>query len=276
MEYFKARINLLRGTGDFISRETIGHIFLRATTHNKVCCVSLIILSDMLFSSIKHLRALRTRCCSQALDSRVANGVFSVQSIGLAARICVSQMLLWPVNLGSGMMKKALVGGLLFCLVFMSQAALAAKRKARKAEQAEAAAIVAAQNSRVVIPQIDQALHLSDFPDMAPRPDLRDKLASVSDFIQSEPVDGNLATEKTQVWMAYTKSTIYFVFICYDSHPNLIRNHLARREDIFNDDTVSVLLDPFQDRRIGVYFRVNPSGVQAEASWRENNFRPAL
>ncbi len=180
-------------------------------------------------------------------------------------------MLFWPVNLGSGMMKKVLAGGLLFCLVLMGQEAFAAKRTAKKAEQAEAAAVVAAQQTRVVIPQIDQALHLSDFPDMTPRPDLLDKLVSVSDFIQSEPVDGNLATEKTQVWMAYTKSTIYFVFICYDNHPNLIRNHLARREDIFNDDTVSVLLDPFQDRRIGVYFRVNPSGVQAEATWRENN-----
>lgn len=165
-------------------------------------------------------------------------------------------------------MKKVLASGLLLCLVCASQA-VAASRKTPG--QSDEAALAAAQISRVAIPKIDQPLHLSDFPNMAPREDLRGKLASVSDFIQSQPADGNPATEKTEVWMGYTKTTIYFVFICHDSHPNLIRDHLARREDIFNDDTVSVLLDPFQDRRIGVYFRLNAAGVQAEASWSEHS-----
>lgn len=107
---------------------------------------------------------------------------------------------------------------------------------------------------------------------MAPREDLRSKLTSVSEFIQSSPDDGSPVTEKTEVWMAYTKTTLYFVFICHDSQPNLIRDHLARRENIAFDDSVSVLLDPFQDRRIGVYFTVNAAGVQADASWSESSF----
>ncbi len=144
-----------------------------------------------------------------------------------------------------------------------------ASARSKKSKQFELDAVEIAQRSETAIPLINQALHLSDFPHMAPRPDLRDKLASVSDFIQSVPGDGDPATEKTEVWMAYTKSTIYFVFICHDSHPNLIRDHLARRENIYYDDTVSVLLDPFQDRRFGVYFKVNAAGVQADASWSE-------
>ncbi len=75
------------------------------------------------------------------------------------------------------------------------------------------------------------------------------------------------------MWLGYTKSAIYFVFICHDRHPELIRGHLARRENILNDDNVSVLLDPFQDHRKGVLFKVNPAGVQADASWDENNGR---
>ncbi len=104
---------------------------------------------------------------------------------------------------------------------------------------------------------------------MAPRADLRSRLSRVSDFIQNAPNDGEPATEKTEVWMAHTKSTLYFVFICYDDHPNLIRGHLARRENILNDDIVTVLIDPFRDHRTGIGFRVNPAGVQADASWSE-------
>jgi hypothetical protein len=127
------------------------------------------------------------------------------------------------------------------------------------------------QQTGVHVPIIDQPLHLSDFPNMAPRSDLRSRLAMVSDFIQNAPEDGKQATEKTEVWMAYTKSAIYFVFICYDRHPELIRGHLARRENILNDDGVAVLLDPFRDRRLGVLFRVNPAGVQADGAWSESN-----
>ena len=129
--------------------------------------------------------------------------------------------------------------------------------------------ITATQQTGVTVPLIDQALRLADFPNMAPRADLRARLAVVSDFIQNTPADGQPATEKTEVWMAYTRFALYFVFICHDSHPNLIRGHLARRENILNDDMVTVILDPFRDRRLGVGFRVNPAGVQADASWSE-------
>ncbi len=55
------------------------------------------------------------------------------------------------------------------------------------------------------------------------------------------------------------------------SASGLIRNHLSRRENILNDDNVTVLLDPFQDRRHGVLFQVNANGVQADAAWAESN-----
>jgi len=120
-------------------------------------------------------------------------------------------------------------------------------------------------------PLIDRPLHLTDFADMEPRTDLRGQLARVSDFVQNAPSDGQSATEKTEVWMAHTKAALYFVFICYDRHPELVRSHLARRENILNDDGVAIILDPFRDRRLGVAFRVNPAGVQADASWSEAN-----
>jgi hypothetical protein len=120
-------------------------------------------------------------------------------------------------------------------------------------------------------PLITEKLRLSDFAGMAPKPELKDKLLKISGFIQNTPHDGQPATEETEVWLGYTKSSIYFVFICHDRHPELIRGHLARRENILKDDYVAVFLDPFQDRRKGVVFGVNPAGVQADAAWDEIN-----
>lgn len=141
-----------------------------------------------------------------------------------------------------------------------------------KAKKAAGSSMAMAQPIRTAtIPLIEQPLRLSDFAGMRPRTDLRARLSEVSNFIQNAPVDGHAATEKTQVWMARTTSTLYFVFLCFDRHPDLIRSHLARRENILNDDGVAVLLDPFRDRLLGTIFRVNPAGVQADGAWSEPN-----
>src|SRR6201998_1923507 len=127
----------------------------------------------------------------------------------------------------------------------------------------------AAPPSDFKVPLLTEPLSLSDFAGMEPKPGLKAQLAKVKGFLQNTPNDGEPATEQTDVWMAHTKSTIYFVFICHDDRPGAIRSHLARRENITGDDNVSVLLDPFEDRRKGVLFSVNPAGVQADAAWTD-------
>ena len=143
-----------------------------------------------------------------------------------------------------------------------------------KAEQPMTVPHMPVAPMRVRVPLISEPLKLSDFAGMTPRPELRDTLGVVRDFIQNAPNDGKPATERTEVWMAHTKTHLYFVFLCFDGHPGQIRGHLARRENILMDDFVQVLLDPFEDRRKGILFSVNPAGVQADATWTENNFGP--
>jgi hypothetical protein len=121
----------------------------------------------------------------------------------------------------------------------------------------------------VKVPLLTGPISLKDFPDMEPRAGLKEQLGYLTQFIQNEPVDGAPATNRTDVYLAHTKTTLYIVFLCFDKHPELIRTHLARRENILNDDFVTVNLDPFQDRQRGVEFQVNPAGVQADASWTE-------
>ena len=121
------------------------------------------------------------------------------------------------------------------------------------------------------VPLLTSPLRLSDFEGMAPKTALKSQLTVISDFVQSEPVDGQAATQKTVAYLGHTATTLYVVFVCFDSSPRLIRGHLARRENIQTDDNVSVLLDPFADRRRGVLFQLNPAGVQADAAWTEGS-----
>lgn len=121
----------------------------------------------------------------------------------------------------------------------------------------------------VKVPLLNGPISLKDFPDMEPRAGLKEQLGYATQFIQNTPVDGAPATEQTDVYLGHTKTTLYIVFLCFDKHPELIRTHLARRENILNDDYVTVNLDPFQDRQRGAEFQVNPAGVQADASWTE-------
>jgi len=157
--------------------------------------------------------------------------------------------------------------GIVLCLAYF--AAMANAKQTSKA--AELSSAVHRLSSETRVPLLAEGLHLADFANMEPRPELKEKLAKISGFIQNSPHDGEAATQKTEVWMGHTQSTLYFVFVCHDDHASEIRGHLARRENVQTDDNVLVLLDPFQDRRKGVVFQVNPIGVQADASWAENN-----
>jgi len=118
---------------------------------------------------------------------------------------------------------------------------------------------------------LSRAIHLADFVGMKPREELKGQLTEIDDFVQNSPSDGQPATQKTVAYLGYTSGTLYVAFMCFDTNPGLIRGHLARRENILSDDTVTVLLDPFHDRRRGIWFQLNPAGVQADAAWTEGN-----
>ena len=157
--------------------------------------------------------------------------------------------------------------GVALCLAAIAWQSSAAQANKPAVAPAEAAKPQPAAGLKV--PLLAEGLRLSDFAGMEPRPELKDKLLKIAGFVQNSPRDGQPATEATEVWLGYTKSTFYVVFVCHDRHPGEIRGHLARRENILTDDNVSVLFDPFQDHRKGVLFTVNPVGVQADAAWSE-------
>lgn len=83
------------------------------------------------------------------------------------------------------------------------------------------------------------------------------------DFYQWRPSDTQPASVKTEVLAGYDSRFIYFAFHCYDD-PSKVRTTVAKRDAIFDDDVVGVLLDTFNDKRRAYELFFNPLGVQQD------------
>ena len=88
--------------------------------------------------------------------------------------------------------------------------------------------------------------------------------ATLTGFVQYEPVDGRPAEEQTEVLVWYSPDAIHFGVIARDSRPEAVRATRADRDAIDNDDHVVLYLDTFLDRRRAYFFSVNPFGVQQD------------
>jgi len=93
-------------------------------------------------------------------------------------------------------------------------------------------------------------------------------MVKVTGFIQRNPHNGDLASQRTEAYLGYDEKNLYVVFVCFDD-PAKVRARMSRREDIFDDDTVEIMLDTFHDRRRAYAFQTTPLGVQWDAIWTE-------
>src|SRR5437870_2693752 len=87
-----------------------------------------------------------------------------------------------------------------------------------------------------------------------------------TDFLQQQPNEGATASERTEVRVLFDDKNIYFGISAFDSDAAHINaRELVRDADFSNDDTVSIVLDTYHDRRNGFRFVVNPLGTQQDA-----------
>lgn len=122
----------------------------------------------------------------------------------------------------------------------------------------------------ITIPRIDRAPKLEEFLGMAPALGAP-KMAKIDNFVQLQPKDGAPAQEKTDVYIGYDAKNFYAVFVCFDKDPHKIRNRMTHREDLSpsTDDEVQVYLDTFNDKQRAYGFMTNPSGIQLDYIWTE-------
>jgi hypothetical protein len=125
------------------------------------------------------------------------------------------------------------------------------------------------ERQSLVIPRVPRAPLLEEFLTMQPPDDLVDHLALAEGMIQRDPVDGQPASQRTQIYLGYDETNLYVVFVAFDDEPDKVRAHLSPRENVFGDDTVEVQLDTFKDERRAFSFLANPYGVQWDAIWTE-------
>ena len=107
--------------------------------------------------------------------------------------------------------------------------------------------------------------------DAAPRIDgrLDDALwrgaTRITEFVQQQPLDGEPATEETELYLAYDTQNLYFGMHVHYSDPALVRANRSDRDQTFSDDTITLYFDPFLDQQRAYVFSVNGYGVQSDA-----------
>lgn len=82
----------------------------------------------------------------------------------------------------------------------------------------------------------------------------------VTDFTQIDPVEGDPASERTEVRILYDNRAVYVGARLFDSGP--ISARLGRRDsDLPDSDWFSVALDGYHDHLSAARFAINPAGV---------------
>jgi hypothetical protein len=105
--------------------------------------------------------------------------------------------------------------------------------------------------------KIDGALDERHYRDVPP----------MSDFVQVEPRPGQLATERTEVWISFDDNNLYLLARMHDSEPEKIVATEMRRDSntmFQGNDIVTFVLDPFYDRRNALSFTINPIGGRSD------------
>ena len=89
-----------------------------------------------------------------------------------------------------------------------------------------------------------------------------------------QPGDNSVPPVATDFLVTYDDHYLYAAFKAHDPRPAEIRAHLMDRDSIdtlVQDDHVVLQIDPFNDERRGLQFRINPLGIQADAMFSPND-----
>jgi hypothetical protein len=85
-----------------------------------------------------------------------------------------------------------------------------------------------------------------------------------TDFVQRDPLEGQPATERTEIRVLYDDEALYFGCMFYDSRPEGIVARLTRRDDEIESDRGSIRLDCFHDHQTSYEFTFNAAGVKID------------
>ena len=82
-------------------------------------------------------------------------------------------------------------------------------------------------------------------------------------------MEGEPATEPTDVWVFFDNSMLYLAARCWDSHPErMVVNELRHdSSNLIGNESIAFILDTFHDKRNGFLFLMNALGGMLEESF---------
>jgi hypothetical protein len=83
-------------------------------------------------------------------------------------------------------------------------------------------------------------------------------------FLTFKPDYGKEPSQKTEAYITYDAENIYFGIRCYDTEPSKVKAVISKRDAIFQDDLIGIILDTFNDTESGFGFMINPLGIQGD------------
>lgn len=93
----------------------------------------------------------------------------------------------------------------------------------------------------------------------------------LEDLRQVDPVPGGPPSEATRILVAVDARFLYVAVRCFDRDPEgIVATVMKRDASLGSDDRVSLVVDPWDDRRNGYLFESNPLGAKADALVEDN------
>ena len=87
--------------------------------------------------------------------------------------------------------------------------------------------------------------------------------ALADNFLEVMPSENTPSITKTETFVTYDEKNLYVSFKAYDN-PNLIRARQSKRDAIFSDDLVGIIIDPNNSGVMAYQFFCNPLGNQGD------------
>ncbi len=92
-----------------------------------------------------------------------------------------------------------------------------------------------------------------------------DTIKPATGFRQREPNEGVIASERTEVRIAYDEEYLYLGVMLYDSDPSGIKANQKRRDvRIVADERFTWIFDTFNDQRSAYFMEINPNGLRTD------------
>ena len=92
------------------------------------------------------------------------------------------------------------------------------------------------------------------------------RAAVIEDLHQMTPIEYAEPSQRTEIRILYDDDALYIAARMWDTEAErIVSQNLRQGQQVWGDDFLGIVLDPFNDQRSGYLFMLNANGVRVEA-----------